>query len=71
GVWIAMLGFAVDAWHLLAAFLLFRFFDIAKPLGIRRLERLENGWGVMLDDVAAGLAANLVLWVLQLFFFKT
>jgi len=71
GVWIAMLGFGVDFRHLLAAFLLFRFFDIAKPLGIRRLERLENGWGVMLDDVAAGIAANAVLWALHLFFFTT
>ncbi len=70
GMWIAMLGFAVDAWHLVAAFFLFRFFDIFKPLGIRRLERLENGWGVMLDDVAAGVAANLVLWAAQLFFLK-
>ncbi len=70
GVWITMLFFPVDFQHLCAAFFLFRFFDIFKPLGIRRLERLENGWGVMLDDVAAGVAANAVLWGLHLLFFS-
>ncbi len=62
GMWITLIG---HAWHwksLLLGFLLFRFFDIFKPLGIRRLERIRGGWGVMLDDVAAGLAANLCLF---------
>lgn len=45
------------AWGvLLAGFLLFRFFDIAKPLGIRRLQALPGGWGVVIDDTAAALA---------------
>jgi len=39
------------------SFALFRFFDIIKPGPIRRLERLPGGWGIMADDVAAGLAA--------------
>ncbi|MGB8959486.1 MAG: phosphatidylglycerophosphatase A [Candidatus Aminicenantales bacterium] len=39
------------------AFALFRFFDIIKPWPIRKLERLPAGWGIMADDVAAGLAA--------------
>ncbi len=41
---------------LLAGFALFRFFDIVKPLGIGRLQRLPGGWGVVADDVAAALA---------------
>ncbi len=45
----------------LLAFLLFRAFDIAKPLGIARLERLPGGWGVMADDLLAGLYANLIM----------
>jgi phosphatidylglycerophosphatase A len=40
---------------------LFRFFDIAKPLYIRRMEHIGGGWGVMMDDVLAGLYANLLL----------
>jgi len=43
------------------AFLLFRLFDIFKPFGIRRLEKHPGGWGVLLDDVAAGVLAALVL----------
>jgi phosphatidylglycerophosphatase A len=39
------------------AFALFRVFDIIKPWPIRRLERLPGGWGIMADDVGAGLAA--------------
>lgn len=40
-----------------AAFALFRLFDILKPLGIARLQDLPGGWGVVADDVAAALAA--------------
>jgi phosphatidylglycerophosphatase A len=63
GLWITVLGGPYTWTHLLAGFFLFRFFDIAKPLGIRRLEPLENGWGVMLDDVLAGVYANIVLQI--------
>lgn len=46
----------------LAGFLLFRFFDISKLPPIRQLEqRLTGGWGIVMDDIAAGVMANLVL----------
>lgn len=48
---------------LLAGFLLFRLFDILKPLGIRRLQSLPGGWGVVADDAAAALAACATLHV--------
>ena len=52
---------------LLAGFGLFRFFDILKPLGINRLQDLPSGWGVVVDDLAAALAAcatlHLGLWL--------
>ncbi len=41
---------------LLAGFAVFRFFDIVKPIGIRRLQSLPGGWGVVIDDSAAALA---------------
>ncbi len=44
------------------AFLLFRLFDIFKPLGARRLEKLPAGWGILLDDVLVGIYTALVLW---------
>ncbi len=51
---------------LLGAFLLFRVLDIAKPWPIGRLECVPGGWGVLLDDVAAGLLAALALALLSL-----
>jgi phosphatidylglycerophosphatase A len=44
-----------------AAFALFRFFDILKPLGINRLQNLPGGLGVVVDDLAAALATCAVL----------
>lgn len=49
-----------------AAFLLFRILDILKPPPLRFLERLPKGWGVMLDDLAAGIAANLLIQLTRL-----
>jgi len=45
-----------------SAFILFRFFDILKPLGIKRLERLPGSFGVMTDDLLAGLYTFLTLF---------
>ncbi len=45
----------------LAGLLLFRLFDILKPMGIRRLQSLPGGYGVVVDDVAAALATCAVL----------
>jgi phosphatidylglycerophosphatase A len=52
-VWVADWRWAV----FLGGFGLFRLFDIAKPLGISRLQDLPGGWGVVADDVTAALAA--------------
>jgi phosphatidylglycerophosphatase A len=46
------------------SFVLFRLFDVVKPWPIRRLERLPGGWGIVADDLAAGLAAAIVHLVL-------
>ncbi len=52
------LAFLPAAWVPVAvSFVLFRFFDIIKPWPIRRLEKLPGGWGIMADDIGAGLAA--------------
>ena len=49
---------------ILMSFILFRAFDILKPLYIRKLEVVSGGWGVMLDDVAAGIYTNIVMQLL-------
>ena len=48
-------------WILIIGFALFRFFDILKPLGIHKMEKLPGAWGVMADDLLGGLYAGLVL----------
>ena len=49
------------------AFLLFRVFDIIKPYPARWCEQLSRGWGIMMDDVVAGLYVNvlihIILWI--------
>ncbi|HKR03187.1 MAG TPA: phosphatidylglycerophosphatase A [Bacteroidia bacterium] len=57
--------FVPFAWNtVLIAFVLFRFFDILKPFGIRSLEKVHGGGGVMLDDILAGVYANVLLHVI-------
>jgi len=63
------LAIATGFWRFLALvaiqFFLFRVFDVVKPPPARQLEALPAGWGVLLDDLAAGVYANIVgqiLW---------
>ncbi|MDP3889346.1 MAG: phosphatidylglycerophosphatase A, partial [bacterium] len=53
------IGFSVEA--VVIGFILFRFLDISKMAGIGYVERFDNGWGIMLDDIMAGLISNIVL----------
>ena len=64
GQWIALIA-APLAWKtFLVGFILFRTFDILKPPPVRQLERLPEGMGIVLDDVAAGLYALAVMQLL-------
>ena len=48
----------------LVGFLVFRFFDVLKPLGIKRMQEYPGGVGVVADDLAAAVATAIVLWLL-------
>lgn len=61
GYLVSMALLPVTTFNLIAAFVLFRFFDILKPQPIRALQKIGGGTGVMADDIVAGLAANLIL----------
>ena len=65
GMWLAALAVPAQAYELGAVFVLFRIFDVVKPAPIPRLERLPGGWGVVADDVAAGLLARAAWWLLK------
>lgn len=64
GQMIALIGVPFHWKYLLASFILFRSFDIVKPFPLRRLEKLPGGFGIMMDDVGAGLYALVLvhLW---------
>ncbi len=57
--------------NIFLGFLLFRFFDIAKPYPVRKFEKLPGGWGVVIDDVAAGVYACVSLHILGYWVFWT
>jgi phosphatidylglycerophosphatase A len=61
GMAISLLFVPVSVKYLLFALILFRFFDIAKPMFIRKMESLPGGWGIMADDVLAGIYANILV----------
>ncbi|MBZ5625968.1 MAG: phosphatidylglycerophosphatase A [Acidobacteriia bacterium] len=64
GQWITLAGARRFNWQsYLAAFVLFRLFDIWKPPPARQLEALPGGWGINADDVMAGVYAALVLFL--------
>jgi phosphatidylglycerophosphatase A len=68
GQWVALLilpiGYHASGWAVACtaglAFLLFRVFDVIKPPPARQAEHLPAGWGILTDDLVAGLYANLV-----------
>jgi phosphatidylglycerophosphatase A len=64
GQWLALAGARAFNWKsCLAAFLLFRLFDIWKPWPVRQLESLPGGIGIVADDLMAGVYAALVLFL--------
>ncbi len=67
GFLVTMLWVPKSISSMIAGFILFRFFDILKPFPIRHLERVESGFGVVLDDVLAGIYSNIILHLIWRF----
>ncbi len=70
GQWISLLPLCAGAaaipwWEILVSLALFRFFDIFKPLGIRSMERFPGGYGMMADDILAGIYSAVLLMALN------
>jgi phosphatidylglycerophosphatase A len=64
GQLIALIGAPLGWKSFLAGFILFRIFDILKPPPVRQLEALPEGFGIVLDDIAAGLYALVIMHLL-------
>ena len=68
GIWVTFICMPFGWFNMLLGFGLFRFFDILKPLGVGTLDRkIKNGFGVMADDLLAGLYALIVLQAVNYF----
>lgn len=60
--YVAAMAFLPRTWpYLLAAFVLFRTFDTLKPWLVKTFDRMENAFGIVFDDVAGGLMANILI----------
>ena len=70
GMWISLLILPKNLLVALMAFVWFRVYDTIKPPPARQLEHLQHGWGVMLDDVAAGIYANVTVRIILYLFPK-
>lgn len=66
GFLVTMLWVPKTAFSIILGFFLFRIFDVIKPPPIRRLEKVKGGLGVVLDDVLAGVYANILLRIILL-----
>ena len=69
GVWVTVLFLPVTWPWMLAGFFMFRALDILKPLGVRKIEAWPGGWGIMFDDIAAGVIGAVILNAVRLIFF--
>jgi len=63
GQWVSLLLLPLTPMTVVLGFLLFRLLDVLKPWPARDFERLPGGWGIMADDVMAGIYANLLVRV--------
>lgn len=69
GAWVALLSLPRTVRIAVLGFFIFRFFDIVKPFPAHRSQRLPAGWGVMMDDLIAGIYTNVVLHLFKRFVF--
>jgi phosphatidylglycerophosphatase A len=63
-MWVTLLFLPLTPLTAIAGFVAFRVMDVVKPFPARGLERLPGGWGIMADDLMAGIYANLAVRVL-------
>jgi phosphatidylglycerophosphatase A len=63
GMLIALFAVPHKVLFFLIAFFLFRFFDIVKPYPLKKVQELEGGWGIVMDDVFAGMYSSIFLWI--------
>tara|TARA_B100000945_G_scaffold88127_1_gene68580 strand:+ start:409 stop:876 length:468 start_codon:yes stop_codon:yes gene_type:complete len=67
GMWITLLFLPNSFAWFLVGFLVFRYLDIFKPFGIKKIERIPGGLGIMMDDIVAGIFGCIILNLINVF----
>jgi phosphatidylglycerophosphatase A len=67
GLFVTVFFVPISWMTIVLSFVLFRFFDIFKPLGIRKFDQIDTHWAVIVDDIAAGVYANITLQIILIF----
>jgi len=70
GMWITLLFLPKKIWWIILAFLIWRVMDIIKPFPVRNLEKIKGGWGVILDDILAGIYSFITIQLVIFYFNK-
>lgn len=68
GMWISLLFITINLYNIILAFILFRLFDIIKPYPANYFNKKKGGMAIMIDDIIAGLYANVFLQIIINFF---
>ncbi|MEN8192948.1 MAG: phosphatidylglycerophosphatase A [Bacteroidota bacterium] len=63
GMWITLLFVPKYLWYILFAFVIWRILDILKPFPVNIIEKLNGGWGIMLDDIMAGIYSLILVHI--------
>ena len=64
GMWITLLFIPKYIWYILFAFIIWRILDIIKPFPANIFEKINGGWGIMLDDIMAGLYSLILVHII-------
>jgi len=67
GMWITLLFVPKYIWYIVIAFVIWRILDIVKPFPVNILEKIKGGWGIMLDDIVAGLYSLILVHIIIYF----
>ena len=68
GMWITV--YLLPKNFLILGFFLFRLIDILKPFPVNYMEKFPSGWGIMLDDIVGGIIGNIILQIINAYFFN-
>lgn len=70
GTWISLLLVPDNLIFIFSTFILWRFLDIVKPFPAKNLEKLNGGFGIMMDDVVSGMYSLIIIYIFNVLFYQ-